>query len=175
MNDPTQATERELGTDLTTLAARFADDESSGDLYRALANRRWRKRGHVAAVALSWSRAEALVNDVRAQSGRESLALAQTGDEGTVADTVAAALGELGWSSQPLDTSEHDDRHAGAPESPPPPDTGERRAPVSDSGEWERTAHEEAERSRLREAGAPPAAGPGEAPGGGEPPRVGGG
>ena len=124
MNDSTHATEQELGADLRSLAARFADDESSGDLYRALANTRWRKRGHVAAVALSWSRAEALVNEVRKQAGGEPLALAQTGGEGTVADTVAGALGEVGWSSQPLDTSEHDERHAAATESPPTPSGG---------------------------------------------------
>ena len=120
MTQDTDATERELSADLGSLGDRFADEQSAGDLYRALANRRWRKRGHAAAVALSWSRAEALVNDLRAEHGREPLTLAQTGGEGEVAGTVFDALAELEWFSQPLDTSESDERHAGGSDSPPP-------------------------------------------------------
>ena len=174
MADDSDALEHELSADLGSLGDRFADDQSSGDLYRALANRRWRKRGQDGPVALSWSRAEAVVNDLRAEHGREPLTLAQSGGEGEVAASVGDALAALGWSSEPLDTTTHDERHASAPESPPPPDLGERLAPVSDSGEWERTAHEEAERSRLGDPDAPPQAGPGEGAGGGESPRVGG-
>ena len=75
-----------------------------------------------------------------ARNGREPMTLAQTGGEGEVPGTVSSALGELGWSSQPLATSQQEEAHAGAPESPPLPDAGERAAPVSDSGGWQRTA-----------------------------------
>ena len=64
------------------------------------------------------------MNDLRAQNGREPLTLAQTGGEGEVADTVSAALGDLGWSSRPLDTSEQDEAHAGAPGGGEPPRIG---------------------------------------------------
>ncbi len=100
MTDDTDASERELSADLGSLGNRFADDDSSGDLYRALANRRWRKRGKAGPVALSWSRAERVVNDLHAEQGREPLSLAQTGGEGEVAGQVADALEALGWSSQ---------------------------------------------------------------------------
>jgi hypothetical protein len=56
-----------------------------GDLYRALANRTWHHEeatgGH---VALSWRRAEEVVNDLRATVGAAPLTLAQTGGEGEV-------------------------------------------------------------------------------------------
>jgi hypothetical protein len=47
-------------------------------------------------------------------------------------------------------------------------------APVSDSHEWEHTAHEEADRSRFRRPGAPAQELPGMGAGGGKAPRIGG-
>ena len=156
--------ERELAEDLAALGDRFADEEFSTELYRALANNTWRKdddgpSGH---VSFSWSRAEWIVNELRAQLGEGALTLAQTGGEGEVSDLVRDELSRLGWTSRPLNTSRHDDAHVDQPESPPPAEQGERFAPVEDSDEWRRRAHTEAERSRLG-IDPPPAAGPGDA------------
>jgi hypothetical protein len=139
--------ERELVEDLARLEQRFMDEEFSSDLYRALANNVWRKVGGPAGhLSVSWGRAEEIVNELRAGAGEPPLTLAQTGGEGEVSDLVAGELSRLGWTGQPLNTARHDPQHLGQPESPPPADHGERMAPVEDAGEWERLAHEEADR-----------------------------
>ena len=143
MTETAETLEQELVRDLAPLGERLArDEEFCADLYRALANNRWRKEGGPDGhVALSWSRAEALVNDLRTGEEKEALVLAQTGGEGEVSDLMRDELGRLGWTSEPLDTSEHDPEHLSQPESPPPPETGERDAPVEDPHAWEREAH----------------------------------
>ena len=144
------ALERALMEDLATLGERFADEEFSTELYRALANNTWHKSGGPDGhVSFSWGRAEALVNDLRAHLDQSPLTLAQTGGEGEVSDVVAAELGRLGWTNQPLNTSRRDEQHLAQPPSPPPGDQGERFAPVDDAHAWEREAHEDAERRRL--------------------------
>jgi hypothetical protein len=148
--DPT-AVEHELGSDLAKLGERYRDDEFCTELYRALANNRWHKKGGPEGhVAKSWSRAENLVNQLRAQHGAEPLTLAQSGGEGEVSQLVGEELERLGWSARALDTSSHDDQHVGRPQSPPPPGAGEAGSPTEDSHEWERRAHAEAEQSRNR-------------------------
>ena len=151
MEASSTALEAELTDDLLSLGDRFADEEFCAELYRALANTTWRKpdggEGH---VALSWSRAEELVNGLRHETGRPALELAQTGGEGEVSDLVREELGRLGWISRPLNTGRHDDAHLSQPGSAPPADAGERSAPVEDSGAWERQAHAEADESRRR-------------------------
>ncbi len=161
--------EQALVRDLDQLGDRLLDDAFSTELYRALTNRRWRKDGGPeGGISLSWTRAEEIVNDLRARREREPLELAQTGGEGELSDTVEDELGRIGWRSEPLDTSRHDEAHADQPaESPPPADTGERHAPVEDARGWEREAHREAEASRLGQPDAPPRTGPGEHAGGG--------
>jgi hypothetical protein len=104
-------------------------------------------------VAPSWGRAEEIVNRLRADGGREPLTLAQTGGEGVVAQTVTDVLGRLGWSHRPLSTDRDHPSHLGQAESPPPPDHGERMAPVPDSDEQERAAHEAASAEAERKAG----------------------
>jgi hypothetical protein len=136
--------------DLETLGDRFRDDEFTTELYRALANNTWHGRGSSEPVTLSWSRAEELVNELRERAGREPLELVQTGGEGQVSPVVADELRRLGWTSQPLDTSRHDETHVATAESPPPKGTGERFAPVEDSDAWEREAHEEADAEQRR-------------------------
>jgi hypothetical protein len=143
--------ERRLADDLRSLGDLLDDESFCAELYRALADVKWHRDG--GAVAVSWKRAEELINEARAARGRPRLMLAQTGGEGEVAKRVAEALGALGWSPQPLDTSRHDDAHVDSPEDPPPPDTGARQAPVDDPGGWERQAHAEAETERARRAG----------------------
>lgn len=151
MGTTAEALEQELRDDLATLEERFADEEFSSDLYRALANNRWGKEGGPdERVSLSWNRAERLVNDLRERAGQEPLTLAQTGGEGEVSSLVAEELGRLGWRAEALDTSRRDDAHLAQPESPPPADHGARQAPVDEPGEWERQAHEEADRTRGR-------------------------
>jgi len=132
-------TEQELRHDLEDRLERFRDDVFSRDLYRALANNIWRKpSGPDGGVALSWSRAEALVNDLRAHAGRGPLELEQTGREGEVSDLVRQELDGLDWHQESLDTSGHDARHAGKERSSPPSQDHE-------PPEWEQRAHAEAD------------------------------
>ncbi|HEV2785345.1 MAG TPA: hypothetical protein VGV67_03065 [Solirubrobacteraceae bacterium] len=148
--------ERELIRDLATLGDRFADDRFAGDLYRALAGNALSKedlRGH---VSLSWRHAEEIVNNLRAEVGREALELAQSGDEGAVAETVADELRRLGWHARTRDTSRHDDAHVGSPPDPPPADQGQRRAPAGPlETDWEQRAHEEADAGERLMPGRP--------------------
>jgi hypothetical protein len=138
--------EYQLFRDLGTLDERLDDEEFASELYRALANRAWTNgEGH---VSLSWRRAEEVVNELRARRGREALPLAQTGGEGNVSDLVGGELGRLSWRSHAFDAHSHDPQHRTRPEAPPPPEQGERFAPVEDAHAWERLAHEEAERHR---------------------------
>ena len=76
-----------------------------------------------------------------------------TGEEGEVSATVEDVLGRLGWSHEPLPTDRDHPAHLGLDASPPPADHGERMAPVPDSDEQERAAHEAAEAERERKAG----------------------
>jgi hypothetical protein len=152
MTETREALDRMLHDAVLALDDRFADAESAAEVYRALANTVWRLRdGPEGHVSLSWSRAEALVNELRARHAQEPLELAQTGGEGDVSARIAEALGASGWTAQPLNTSRHDEQHAGeTAESPPPPGQGERMAPVGDSGEWSRVGHAEADRATGR-------------------------
>ena len=155
MTETAERLERELLRDLGTITSRVSfDEEFCADLYRALANSRWRKEGGPDGyLSLSWKRAEELVNDVRTRGGKDALTLAQTGGEGEVSDAVREELGALGWEIEPLDTSQHDPEHLSEPESPPPADQGERQAPVDDPHRWEREAHAEADRFREEHPG----------------------
>lgn len=156
MPHDTDELERQLVRDLDQTADRLSDDEFSTELYRALANNRWRKQGGPeGALVLSWTRAERLVNQLRSGRGEE-LQLAQTGGEGGISHAVADELGRLGWTAQPLDTSSDDPAHAGeGSASPPPRGTGEAQSPVDDSHRWEREGHAEAEASRRGQPDAP--------------------
>jgi hypothetical protein len=113
--------ERRLLEDLDRLGDRLTDEKFCRELYRALADRRWfppdaRGGEH---VALSWKRAEELINELRVKRGRPAMVLAQTGGEGQLDRTVADELGRLGWRSELLDTSEHDPAHLASHEDPP--------------------------------------------------------
>jgi hypothetical protein len=144
--------EAELIDDLTTLGDRLVDEEFDGELYRTLTNTRWSKRDWRGHVSLSWTRVEDIINALRETHGREPMTLAQTGGEGEPDDDAAArALADLGWTCSPLNTSRHDDAHVESPPDAPPPDTGERQAPVDPgTARWEERAHEDADRERLR-------------------------
>jgi hypothetical protein len=133
MSETAETLEHALARDLHALGNRFVDEEFSSDLYRALAGRAWSKDGAEGRVALSWTRAEQVVNEQRLRIGYEAL-LAQTGGEGEVTDLVAGELAKLGWRADQRARSDPD--HLSRAESPPPPDHGERMAPVPDSFEW---------------------------------------
>jgi hypothetical protein len=138
--------ERELIADLEGLGDRFTDERFCTELYRALTRTKWTKDGYSGHVALSFKLAEEIINTLRAERGREPLALAATGGEGVVGDTVERELGPLGWHWEPLDTSRHDDEHLASPEDPPPPRAGQRPG----TGRWAQEAHESAEQERRR-------------------------
>jgi len=113
-----------LQSDLQQLEGRLHDEKFARELYRALADNRWQKDGEV--LALSWKRAEELINALRGDHGEPPLTLAQTGGEGKVDSTVRDELEPRGWRIEPLDTSHADPSHLDSPEDSPPPDHGER-------------------------------------------------
>jgi hypothetical protein len=153
MASDSRARESALEADLERLGDRLDDEKFCRDLYRALADRTWRSsdgpEGH---VALSWKRAEELINDVRKRRSKPPLTLAQTGGEGEVSSTVGAELGALGWSSSRLNTSRHDDEHLDSQADQPPKGTGERLAGDPHTRAWEADAHEAAAENRMRPA-----------------------
>jgi hypothetical protein len=150
----TTTLERMLLDDLDVEGERAADENFCTELYRALTRSVWRNdRDPEGQLSPSFGRAEWLVNEWRARRGAEPLTLAQTGGEGDVSGTVEEVLGRLGWSRRPLATDRDHPAHLGLDESPPPPDHGERMAPVPSSEEQERAAHEAADAERERKAG----------------------
>jgi hypothetical protein len=113
--------EQRLLEDLDQLGDRLIDEKFCRELYRGLTDRRWiPPDAHGGEhVALSFKRAEELINELRARRGRPPMVLAQTGGEGELDPTPAAELGRLGWRSEPLDTSAHDPAHLASHEDPP--------------------------------------------------------
>jgi hypothetical protein len=113
--------EHRLVEDLDRLGDRPIDEKFCRELYRGLTDRRWFPPDAVGDehVALSWKRAEELINELRIKRGRPAMVLAQTGGEGELDPTVAEELGRLGWRSEPLDTSDHDPGHLDSHEDPP--------------------------------------------------------
>ncbi|MGZ4461380.1 MAG: hypothetical protein ACXVZP_00950 [Gaiellaceae bacterium] len=114
-----------LQTDMQWLDDRIRDDKFARELYRALANNRWTKDGESA--ALSWKRAEELINAVRRGLGAAPLVLAETGGEGVVDRSISAAFEPLGWRIEPLDTTTHDPAHLASPDDPPPDEAALKR------------------------------------------------
>ena len=139
--------ERILVDDLQALGERLADERLCRDLYRALAGRALSKRGDEGHVALSYRRAEEVLNTARQGNALPPLqGLASSGGEEEVTERAQEALDEVGWRSRPEDHGHADPQHISSAAGPPPaarPDSRE-------TPEWERRAHEEAERNRLR-------------------------
>ena len=132
--------------DIQTLGDRLGDERLCRDLYRALASRALSKRGIEGHVALSWERAEDVVNIGRSSRVLPQLeGLAASGGEGELSDRAREALEEIGWTSKPENPQRHDDRHLESPEDPPPASR-----PGGEPPAWERDAHAEAERNRPR-------------------------
>jgi hypothetical protein len=132
--------------DVQTLGDGLADEQLCRDLYRALAARALSRRGTAGHIALSWERAEDVVNLGRSSRALPQLeGLAGSGGEGEVSARARKALEAIGWTSKPESTQRHDDRHVDSPEDPPPASR-----PGGEPPEWERRAHAEAERNRLR-------------------------
>lgn len=106
--------ETALLRDLQSQSGRFGDDQFCTELYRGLTNRTLQKDddGH---LVLSWSRAEAFVNELRARENHDPLPLAQSGGEGVISETVNEVLDQHGWSTRPLNTGRHDERHSAQP------------------------------------------------------------
>jgi hypothetical protein len=136
----TDELERRLLNDLQTLGDLVADESFHRELYRGLAGTRWFLDGENGAhVSFSWKRAEEAVNNLRAEHGREPLALAQTGGEGQVTGRVADALEPLGWHARAA-TAGHDDARVDA--------EPQRASGGGEPPEWRRQADAEAERNR---------------------------
>jgi hypothetical protein len=114
-----------LQTDMQRLEDRMRDDKFARELYRALANNRWTKEDE--SVALSWKRAEELINAVRRGLGAAPLVLAETGGEGVVDRSISAAFEPLGWRIEPLDTGRQDPAHLASPADPPPDEAALKR------------------------------------------------
>ncbi len=143
--------EHELVHDLQTFAERFDDESFARDTYRALTNRRWRKRGGPEGhVSVSWGRAEEIVNGLRGERDRPPLTLAQTGGEGEVERAIGEELDRLGWTSSDQDTGRRDADHVERDEQAPPPDQGGRRSPNPDPHAGQRIADAEADRVQER-------------------------
>lgn len=131
--------ERALQADLAGLGAdRLADADFCGQLYRALAGRRWwRADAADQPFTLSWKRAEELVNALRGTVGAEPLALAQTGGESWVSTSAAEELGQYGWRSEDAQTDRFDPHHRQSdvdePRTPPAEkvDPGNPRSPAA--------------------------------------------
>ena len=107
-----------LQADLQALEDRMRDEKFARELYRALADNRWSKDGET--VALSWKRAEELINAVRRGLGAPPLSLSQTGGEGIVDSSVGEEFEQRGWRIEPLDTSHQDPAHLDSPRDAPP-------------------------------------------------------
>ncbi len=147
MSTQTETLERRLLSGLRSLGDRLADERAVTDLYRALAGRALSTPDETGHVALSYNRAEDLLTEAARSIGLEPVeGLAESGGEGEVTDRAAALLREIGWTSNPENTSRHDDAHVSSPDDPPPASRPEHSEPP----EWERVAHEEAERNRQR-------------------------
>jgi hypothetical protein len=142
MTASTETLERQLLADLEGLGERIADARLCRDLYAALAGYTLHPRDGEGRLALSWRRAEELINTARRANAQPPMeGLAQSGTEGEPAsDRARATLESLGWELRPRVTHRQDDAHVSDPESPPPAD----REPP----EWERTAHAEADAER---------------------------
>lgn len=122
MTEPVASAEQALLADLEKIGDRLVDEDFAVELYRALTNTTWSRADGRSedCVALSWRRAEEIVNDLRVEIPRPALSLAQTGGEGRVARRVDDELARLGWRHQRLDTGRHEDHHVDSPEDPPP-------------------------------------------------------
>lgn len=144
--------ERELLHDLSALEEELRDQSFGEELYKALANTKWRKPGSgEGQVSVSWRRAEGIVNELRQNVGQtQALTLAQTGGEGEISARVGDALAATGWRAKGLDTSRVDTRHVTAPPSAPPAEQGEREAPTGDGEGWKSQADAEADAEQQR-------------------------
>jgi hypothetical protein len=141
MTARTDTLERQLLADLDGLGERLDDERLVRDLYAVLAG--FTLRRDQGRIALSWKRAEELINAVREKRGLAPVTLAQTGVEGEPADDRArGTLESLGWTLEPRPTDRNDPAHVWSDEDPPPAD--------HEPPEWERTAHAEADAERRR-------------------------
>ena len=150
MSEFTETPERALVEDLRDIGPALDDDRLGRDLYRALASRALSKRGTEGHVALSWKRAEEVVNAARRLNGYDSIeGLAGSGGEGEVSHRAQGALDAIGWVSQPENTGRNDPRHRSSHEHAPPQSRrGEHEPP-----EWEQQAHAEADETIDRRSG----------------------
>jgi hypothetical protein len=93
---------RDFEAALQTLSERVrSDEEFAHDLYSALCNMQWRRRGTDGSpIAMSWRYAGGLVAHL-ACNGGDYLAYYCSGGEGKVARAVEEALARLGWEPVP--------------------------------------------------------------------------
>jgi len=148
MTTSTETLERALIGDVESLGDRLGDDRLLRDLYAAIAGHALHHRDGRGRLAVSWGRAEEIINGARALEQLPPLeGLTQSGHEGGVTDRARKTLEQLGWELRERRPFDHDNAHVDRPEQPPP---GDHQPP-----EWERTAHAEADQElrRRREGG----------------------
>jgi hypothetical protein len=103
MGMSTETLESQLSRDLQELSDRFGDDGFCTELYRSLTNRTLSREGRPGGyLVMSWSRAAAFVNELRAQERLEPLPLASSGGEGVTSETVLDELTAHGWRTRQL-------------------------------------------------------------------------
>jgi hypothetical protein len=143
MTTPASRAEIALLREVERLGDRVCEDWFAVELYRAMAGRRWRSQNGDGAVALSWRRAEQVVDDLREAYHAPALSLTQRGGEGRLSEDVDRALRAHGWVSEPMNPDEHDPVHTDAAPEMPPRSGG----PPT---QWEQQAHQAAHQERVR-------------------------
>jgi hypothetical protein len=143
MTTPASRAEIALLREVERLGDRVCEDWFAVELYRALAGRRWRSEDGAGVVAMSWRRAEQVVDDLREAHRAPTLSLAQRGGEGQLSEEVDRVLRAHGWVSEQMNPDRHDPTHTDAARGLPP-------RPGAPPARWEQQAHRAAHQERVR-------------------------
>ena len=87
-------------TNLESLIPKLQDDEYAKNLYRALCNMRWAKKGVPQPYSCSWRYAGGLVARLR-NKGESYMDFYLSGNEGYISSEVSLDLHKLGWKECP--------------------------------------------------------------------------
>ena len=90
----------EFESDINNLYQKLLNDDYAKDLYRALCNMRWKKRGFTELYSCSWRYAGGLIATIR-NKGEDYMNFYLSGYEGNVTDEIRDDLKRLGWKQDP--------------------------------------------------------------------------